>query len=278
MKIKYLLLTVVIFFSNCESAEKIVENEMIGSWELSKMKILNADNTVVENTTSSTLVNEVLSKGLTLHFYPDSSYTVVKDKKIEHGQWSYSNGKELKYGNKRLEIKAFDLKDSIRRVNVISYNEETKSSSDLELIEELDKLKNYKEDPFHFSNNEWRLRANRKETDSEIANRLANYILHNAYILKASYERNDVKVSFAHSRGVIKIFQGGIGAVKEEKINNTWKACFYDEADAMKAYNLYRSHLGREGFLRAKTSGDWVKADYELLLKLYSKIQTEQEA
>ncbi|WP_044399063.1 hypothetical protein [Lacinutrix sp. Hel_I_90] len=282
MKIKYLLLVFVIFFSSCNSTEKSDKNTtieksgkdtIVGSWTLSEVINYDKANLDMDNQTKATLANEMLSKGLMLYFYPDSSYTVIEDDNIKNGEWSYLNEKEVKYGNNKLKIEHFDQEGTMRSMLVTIRNENDAVASELKLVEELEKLENYKEDPFYVANNKWRQRPLEKETNAEIVSRLANYILHNAYLLKSAYERNDVTVTFKHSQGIIKVFKGGIGVVKENRINETWKSYFYDEEDAMKAYYLYNSYLGKQGVIRATSTRDWVKDNYEILMKLYSKIQ-----
>lgn len=278
MKINYLLaLTLVIFFSSCNSTEKLeeklVDDEIIGSWTLSEVITFDKENTDIKDAARTALANEKLTKGLILQFFPDSSYTMFEGGNIKHGSWSYLNETALKYGNETLKIDRFDKEGEMTALYASIRNNDNAMESAVKCVEEIKKLKDYKEDPFYPGNNKWRKRPLTNETDEEIVARLSNYLLHNAYLLKAAYERNDVTVSFEYSRGIIKVFKGGIGVVKKNKINQTWKSYFYNEADAMKAFYLYSSYLDKQGVLRARSTGDWVKDDYELLMKLYSKIQ-----
>ncbi|WAC01912.1 hypothetical protein N7U66_19000 [Lacinutrix neustonica] len=283
MKINYLLpLTFIIFFSSCNSTEKLeeklVDDEIIGSWTLTEVITFDKENADINDAERTALANEKLTKGLTLQFFPDSSYTMFEGGNIKHGNWTYVNDKALSYGQNILKIDRFDEVGQMTGLLASIRNNDKGVESAVKFVEEIKKLKNYKEDPFYPGNNKWRERPLKKETNEEIVARLSNYILHNAYLLKAAYERNDVTVSFEYSRGVIKVFKGGIGVVKKNKINQTWKNYFYNDADAMKAFNLYSSYLDKQGVLRAVSTGDWVKDDYEILMKLYSQIQKTKVA
>ena len=276
MKNKYLLCALVIFFSSCTSTEKLDKNKIIGSWKLSELTTHDKESLAMYEQMESKFESAPSSKEVVLHFYPDSSYSEVEGHKAKCGTWSYLNEKELKFGDYRLAIEEFEQEKSKNSLIVSIRNEKDNIESELRLVEEVEKLKDYKTDPFYPDNNKWRQRPTRKETNEQIRARLLNYVLHNAYILNAAHERNLNTVSFAHSKGIIKIFQGGIGVYPENNINKSWISCFYDEEDAMKAFYLFSSYLDR-GVYRAESTGDWVKDDYEILMTLHSQIQERKK-
>lgn len=279
MKIKNLLFAFVIFFYNCNSSEKnaIIKNddEIIGSWELLEVRTYDKNNLELDVQTRLKLGKQLKSKGLVLHFFPDSAYTKIEDSKITSGNWSYLNEKEVEYGDHRLNIESFELGEFGESILGTIHTKTT--ASEVTLGEGEENLKNYKEDPFYPDNNMWRLKPLKKETNKEISARLSNYILHNAYVLKAAHTRNGGSVTFKNSQGIIRIYQGAIGILKENKIKASWINTYYDKEDAMKAYYLYKSYLGKENVYKIKSTGDWVKDDYEILFKLYNLIQNTKE-
>jgi hypothetical protein len=259
MKVKNLLLLAsIIVLNSCSSSSKFSEHAIIGSWQVSKE--------------TGILENAETSKGLKLYFYPDSSYTLIGHNDVKLGKWNFLNEKEVKYGNNVLTIENFDESELNKSLIVSIVNEDNNTKSELVLEETLNGIDDYKQDPFHQNNNKWRLRPNRKETDTELRARLSNYILHNAYILKSAYEKNSISVSFKNSNGPIKIYKGAIGSVTKDKISEKWLACFYDKDDAVKAFNMYNSYLGNNGVSKGETTGDWVLDDYKVLISLYSKV------
>lgn len=95
--------------------------------------------------------------------------------------------------------------------------EEENINAKLRWVKEVEMLETFKMDPFYPKNNLWRKKPNQKESDEAIRERLLNYVLHFAYTLKASTERDHNVVSFVHSVGIIKVYRGGIGIVKTGK-------------------------------------------------------------
>jgi len=279
MKIKCLLFALTLLLYNCGSTEKKEEEhyKINGSWDLSEVKTFDKTNLDLEDQTRLKLGKEYLSKGLTLYFFPDSTYTEIYNDKITHGVWFLENEKEVKFDNYKLSIEKLEQEEAYKSMSANLYNEDNNIESELKFIEGFKNLKDFNKDPFYPDNNKWRQKALKKETNKEISNRLSNYVLHNAYILKSAHDRNVGSVTFAHSRGLIRIYQGAIGILKEEKINKAWIDTYYDKEDAMKAYYLFKSYLGKEGVYKTKSSGDWVKDDYEILLALHTKIKETKE-
>jgi len=272
MKITLLLCTSVLIFNSCSSAKEINKNNIIGSWRVSEIKKFDKDNLQLKENNPLVLENQQLNKGLVLYLFPDSTYAELINQKVEIGQWSFLNDREFKYRNHKLTIERFEELESSKNLIASTIRKDQSIESELTLVEDVSRIKDYKKDPFYPSNNLWRQKPSQKENNEEIITRLSNYLLHNAYILKAAHERNENSVSFTHSKGIIKVYQGGIGIVKEDRIHKVWFDYFYDEKDAMKAYHLFNSYLNNEGVYTKKSSGDWVKDDYEILLTLHSQI------
>ncbi len=275
MKNIYLLCAIVVLFSSCGSSAKLDKSKLIGSWRLSEVVTVNDEGS--EEDADGVTGSELLSKGSILHFYPDSSYTELKGYETNYGKWSFLKKKKLKYGNMELELTDYEEESDVSRLTFSMYNDDN-TNTELRFIEEATKVRDYKMDPFYSDNNRWRQKPQKKETNEEIRSRLLNYILHYAYLLNASLERNETVFSFEHSKGLIKVFQGGIGAIKKNRISKLWINCFYDEADAMKAYYLFNSYLGKDGVYKGQSTGDWVKDDYVILMALYSEIKKKGKA
>ncbi|WP_299883600.1 hypothetical protein [uncultured Lacinutrix sp.] len=266
MKKKHLLYVTILFFSYCSSPVKEEKSSIIGSWKLLEVKTPNQ-----ENSEKSSKSNKLI-----LHMFPDSTYTELEGYKTRSGKWSSLKENHFKYGNTKLVIEKEDKVNNSLLVNI--YNEKENLESKLKLVEAEKVLKDYKEDPFYPDNNKWRQKPSRKETNEEIRARLLNYMLHYAYVLKASIERNSEKVSFAHSTGIIKLYQVGIGILPKNKIKTPWINCFYDHDDAMKAFYLFKSYLDEDGVFKGTSTGDWVKDDFDILMTLHSKIKRKLKA
>ncbi|TYC17024.1 hypothetical protein ES677_02275 [Bizionia gelidisalsuginis] len=277
MKITNLLCVFVIIFNSCGTTQKINKDKIIGSWTVSDIKKFDKDYLEITADTPLASGSEQLNKGSVLYLFPDSTFTQLVDQKVKIGQWSFQNDNEIKYSNQKLTIERFEDLETARSLFASIPREDKTVESELTLVEEVIKIKDFKKDPFYPENNQWRERPLKRESNAEIINRLSNYLLHNAYILKAAHERNENSVSFTHSKGIIKVYQGGIGIVKENRIHQVWFDYFYNEKDAMKAYHLFNSYLNNEGVYTKKSTGDWVKDDYEILLTLHSQISKTEK-
>lgn len=267
MKIKYLLLVSAIVLSGCKSAENASKTQFVGSWKTANLSQETSSNSEIQKSIANN--GKFSSDALVVFFYPDSSYTKIKDTNVSHGKWSYVKNDKIKFGNSFLKVDNEDTSLDIV-ANVLNNNSNVDQKLALNMAP---MLEDFRLEPFHKRNNQWRVKPSNKESNVRIKERLSNYIMHVAYILNAAHVKNDESVSFANSKGIVKIFRGGIGIVKEDKIKEKWLNSFYDKEDAMIAYNIYKSCLDRSGVRRTKSTGDWVKDDYLLLLEINSKIK-----
>lgn len=134
-------------------------------------------------------------------------------------------------------------------------------------------LKNFKEDPFYFKNNTWRVKPARSQSDQELELKLANYILHNACLLRAAATRNQAVVSWEFSGGIIRIFNGGVGIVEKHGIPQTWKDAFFSDKEALRAVRLYEDCLLKYSADTDRT-GNWVQDDANILMRIYGQLTT----
>ncbi len=270
----YLPIILSLFIYSCSSELTFQETEITKGWRLSEVISMEGEDNEVNELLKLAFEEGLISKGYVLHFFPDKRYTELTGYSIEAGNWEF-DGKEIKFGDKKIKLDGFEEK---RKKNFMIGNlsmEEENINAKLKWVKEVEMLERFKMDPFYPKNNLWRKKPRQKESDEEIRERLLNYVLHFAYILKASTDRDHDVVSFAHSLGIIRVYRGGIGIVKTEQVKDEWKNCFFDEEDAMKAYDLFRSYLNR-GLYKGGTTGDWVKDDYKILMSVYRKIKDNE--
>lgn len=275
MKQIFTILGLWILFSNCSTEKSSIKNQIIGSWRLSEVIAYNQENNNVDKTIQSMLGNQLISNGYVLHFFPDSSFTEIDGYKANLGKWTTLNNQMIRTKHFDLTIKEFQKRAS-REFLILDINHKGENlKSTLKFVKEGKPLEDFTTDPFYPDHNLWRIPPEEKESEEEIQQRLLNYILHYAYILKASEEREHQTVSFSHSLGLIQVFRGGIGRIPKNRIKQEWINCFYDEDDAMKAYALFGSYL-KKGVYKGGTTGNWVKDDFEILLHIYQQIKTNE--
>jgi hypothetical protein len=259
--------------SNCGGKAKNIEQQILGIWRLSSYENSKQDK---GNTNDPLLAEaskfEKAKEGIVLSIFPDHQYTVLKGEgEYEYGNWSFDQAKNKitfknKAKNQHFEVAIADLENDLPQLKLLNQHEK------FAYLQEAKLLKNYKEEPFHPSNNLWRIKANHLESKQEIIDRLGEYFKHMAYLLKAADQRNLKVISFEYSMGIIRIYNGGIGIVPVENIPQIWKDTYYNEEQVLLAHFLYEFYLDNFKYHGAGT-GDWVKDDYTIMLNIYNDLK-----
>lgn len=278
MKHLFIITTLsIIFLFACENSmqesSKITNKKRLlyGSWQLSKINDLNENKNEHEDLLMNDVVQQLLVKtGLMYSFFPDSNFSLVDGSGlyvIDH--WKFINkGKNIFLFNKK-DTLSVDIKEENKK-SVLQLHDEKKGIT-MVFIKIADMLKNYREDPFYPENNFWRIKPESNENDEQIKSRLANYIKHTAFLLKAASERKDNQISFVYSKGPIKIYDGAIGI--HGYMHEMWSSGYYNTDDATKAYNIFGQLLNTNQYHGANT-GDWFVDDYNILLSIYGDLKS----
>jgi hypothetical protein len=206
-----------------------------------------------------------------LHHHP---YTKLccKGDKYEFGTWKWlKEGERISFSPKE-KSETYEINIELKEDSI--YQIELKNSRSIKRFNRQEILfDDYKEEPFHLSNNEWRLKASHKENKQELTNRLSNYFKHMTYLLKAADKRDLQVISFEYSMGIIKIYNSGIGITEDEFIPYNWKTIFYDESQYKETRSIYVSYL-KNNEISFPSSNNWVKDDYTILLSMYNDLKS----
>lgn len=264
--------TLLVLLCSCKAKLENKEDQIIGSWRLSEVLSFENEDPDMKEVMKIIFKQSLVSKGFVLSFFPDSTYTELTGYNSISGKYEFISDGQVRFGENTLTIENKENIGSNTFLTAIVENPTEDLNAKFKLVNDGVMLTDYKTDPFYGLNNKWRQRPDRKETYEEIRERLLNYILHVAYLLRAANERGDGIVSFAHSQGIIKVYRGGIGRLPKNLIDKSWIHCFYDEEDALKAYNLFSNYL-KNGVYKGGTTGNWVKDDSELLLNIFYQIK-----
>lgn len=241
-----------------------------GSWQLADVKPKNesdADFAVVAGLKSA------VKDGLLLNFYRDGSFSELDGiGGFKTGSWKPKKGHTI-------EVTGLESATSTTLLDLQEGKAEGQPGSlRMEkgglvfLFQNVGPaLKKDSEDPFYPSNNGWRKRSAVPETPAERQSRLAAYLKHLALLLKASKERKQEVVSFAFSKGPVRIYNGGIGILPYEQVPQEWKSTFSSDSSAQATYILFRDYLRSSSYQGAAT-GDWVDDDYNILLSIYADL------
>jgi hypothetical protein len=256
-----------------KNKERKQQDGLYGSWKIADI----SGNPSEKTKTKDPLLREAgereaVRAGVILSLFPDGTFTTIEGNgRYQEGGYKFSKadsslsfiaGKHvektyLSFGRLENNARVMKLKNSLNGV-------------ERSFAEYAPPLKNHLEDPFYKNNNQWRWKPASAQTNQQIREKLANYVQHNCYILKAAGERDQEIVSWEFSEGIIKIYNGGIGVVPEAYIPESWKNVFHSPTEALQAYSLYEKFLASNKYMGAHT-GNWVRDDYNILLSIYAE-------
>jgi hypothetical protein len=268
-----------VLLTNCapgdssSGSKKITAETLCSSWRLAHFEVVQEEN---ENLPAEEkLIREALNAGMVeagvlYAFFPDGTMTEMTGQRYQSGQWKLEKGgREIKLtydGNSSpAELRVKDLDEQFLTVLA----EQDGMQSKLQLRRENGQPKDPKADPFHPENNQWRKKATAKESDEQLKARLKNLVRHYIYILQKADDTKAEVVTFGHSMSVIKIYNGGIGPVPEERLPKEWKETFYDEEDALRACQLFKDWLVKTPGFGGASTGSWIKDDLVILKAMY---------
>ena len=249
------------------------EASLYGTWRLYNVEP-QAEKSGGLSFSEQAALQQIVKDGNLLCFFEDGSYTELKGNgEYQTGNFIYSGSKPalqfITNGKQSAPVEA-RLETGKKGQQVLSLPEQQQNLV-FTFIKEAAAGKNVRDEPFYAGNNRWRSKPEAPETAEQQLDRFTNYLKHVALILKAAKEGKQDIVSFAFSQGPIKIYNGGIGIHPYEIVPQSWKNCFYNEADARSAYRQYEQYLRNSTYKGAGT-GNWVDDDYNILLSMYADL------
>ncbi|MEI9958956.1 MAG: hypothetical protein WDM90_22180 [Ferruginibacter sp.] len=275
MKATIIFCVIILSFSGCSLNGKLTsEKNLQGTWRLYDITLIQTDPKGGDSFSETAALKKMVKDGDVLSFFKDESYYEISGEgKYKTGNWHFTEkDASLSFIDSGKATAAIMMKIEKNEMGkeILSLPNTAKNLL-LKYIKESDPLKEFTEDPFYKNNNEWRIKPSHTEDSVQLIKRLSNYIKQLACVLKAAKERKQEVVSFEYSLGPVKIYNGGIGVHPYNILPDSWKNCFYNEADALKAYGIYEKYLATSRYRGAGT-GDWIEDDYNILLTIYSGI------
>lgn len=261
---------IVVLLTGCNYADK-TEDVFPGSWSLQDFNVPIGDTSYDRNTK---LINAVYG-GTLLSFFNDNTYSLVTGEGNYHyGSWKIegtSNKIRLTSNRGTNEELRFGIeKDKRGTENLILVN--YKNGVALKYGREWNRLEKSEDDPFHYTNNKWRIRPAITESPDEVRKRLSMYLRHVSLILKAAKDRKQNIVYFKYSKGPVQIYSSAVGIYPYDEVPDFWKNTFYNDSGAVAAYSLYSRALLKSSY-KGKSAGNWVDDDYNILQAVLRDIQ-----
>ena len=243
------------------------KGKLTGTWRLVDYDFQNTEQVSAANGQDQLLIS----------FFPDSSFTRIHNKgAYSFGRYSYDEQDQsllLTTNRSTEEIRVISKTTPAGRQQLIFEFAPGQALSLAQYGEEMDK---FREDPFSVANNAWRIRPDSTENRKQILERLINYVGHNASILRAGYIREQDYISWEFTKGIIKVYNVGIGIVPKNQVPQAWIDSFHSKEDAMTGYAIFENYL-RNGKHTKHNSGNWLKDDYQILADIRDGLRSWQQ-
>ncbi len=260
------LLPLLFLTQACQEKKGATQQDLFGTWRLNYIEKTKRQSAQEHPMKSEVTEMRVVSDRI-ISIFADGKFARIGDKlPYEASYWKKNGNNNLSLTLNSYETVELIQKDTSYTLLLINTKEDTRMSYELEGKP----MVNLKEDPFYPTNNIWREQTN--ASDTAIKFKLGNYLKHVSLILKASLERKADVVNFGYSKGLVSIYNGGIGIVDANQVPEEWQKSFADEAAAKKAYHLFEKVL-TSGSYKGSSTADWVQDDYNILTSIYAQLK-----
>ncbi|MEP7165942.1 MAG: hypothetical protein ABI741_14665 [Ferruginibacter sp.] len=129
------------------------------------------------------------------------------------------------------------------------------------------------EDPFHISNNAWRFKPAKPESDEQIKQRLKSCIHFFILFYDQKINAHSDAVLFTGLPSCFKWYGGGIFLQKQSELQGKWVNSFYNKEQALKAYKLADKLLDRK-YEWPKKEHNWLKLNVAVLRQMEKRLDS----
>ncbi|MEP6677311.1 MAG: hypothetical protein ABJA78_19275 [Ferruginibacter sp.] len=202
-------------------------------------------------------------------FATDGSF--VKDPRgyISFGKWDYD------VDGKKLTLKFTDGKTNVYHIRNIMRDQlyvyaEGDKGEIFKYVADGMRYENTEDDPFYTANNQWRIAPAKPESDEAIRNRLKACIHFLILFHQDMIVKDAGLISFYGFPSCLKFYGPGIFMKKRKDIDGEWTGCFYNEEQAMKAYDMIDAVIAMK--YDWTKPGSWLKKNESVLEQIYKKL------
>ena len=206
---------------------------------------------------------EMPYRGLSL--FEDGSVTESPRDRMRFGKWKFDAEKKLvdvefnDPTNKHFKIGAIGPKQLI----LLNLADKTKTEYKADGLSQLSSTN----DPFHHTNNQWRIKPSHAESDSAIKFRVKQVLDFYAKFLKDNAARGGNIISFVGLPTCFKWYKGGISITNKNKLESSWINCFYNKEDAIKGQQMLEKIISKK-YKWNKEEYNWVKQSADVLQQM----------
>lgn len=202
---------------------------------------------------------------------PDSTFIKNPRNAMEYGKWIFDNG------TKTITLNEKNGGKDVYKIGQLSAKELTVINSGVGSITKLkyvspgERYINVADDPYHISNNRWRIAPKKAETDEEIRKRLKAFLHFHILFYRDNLAKQEKQISFYGFPTCLKWYAGGIFIIKKEELPGNWFSCFYNKEQALKAYGIMDEILGKK-YKWPKGNMSWVFKNLSVLEQMYQQL------
>jgi hypothetical protein len=205
------------------------------------------------------------------YFSVDSTFIKNPRNAMEFGRWLYNDAAKtitLNYQNGSKDVYKIA---ALSAKELIVINSGIGSITQLKFIAKGKRYIDKTQDPYYIYNNQWRIAPKNPENESLIRKRLKDCLHFYILFYKDNIAREETTISFYGLPTCLKWYAGGIFMVKEKDLNGNWFDCFYNKDQAMKAYKMMETIVGKK-YQWPKEKMNWVKKNLLVLEQMYAAL------
>lgn len=207
-----------------------------------------------------------------LYLATDGSFIKSPRSTFDYGNWTYDNAtKKIILNNTIDKTKDIYSIASLATDELVLVNTGVGSSNNLKFISGGFRFKNENNEPFYSANNRWRMKPLKKESDTNVHERLKENLHFFIVYHKAAIATNEQVVSFWGFPSCFKIYGGGIFLKNKNDLKANWINCFFNKEQAMLAYAIADKLLDQK-YTWPKDEHNWIKQNLYVLEQMYKKI------
>lgn len=203
-------------------------------------------------------------------FFEDATVVENPRDKIRFGKWSMNEADKMiniefnKGGRAQYKIVDIGARQMILMNTIDKKKVEYRADAKVQ--------KHPEDDPFHVSNNQWRIKPGHAETDSSIKLRTGQCVLFYAKFLADNADRGANIISFVGLPTCFKWYRGGVSVTAKDKVEAKWLNCYYNNEQALKGHTMLESIISKN-YKWNKEERNWVKQSADVVNQMYDTLR-----
>lgn len=205
-----------------------------------------------------------------ISFFDDGLMVQDPRDKMKTGKWTVDEK------TKNISI-VFDdktkLQTHLQAVGVKNLLLKTGDKPAVQYIADGKKVKTLSDDPFYPSNNKWRLKPSKSETDAAIKQRVIDCVLFYSKFFRNNADHAYPSISFYGIPTCFKWYSGGISVTNKDKLSTKWFDCFYNKEQAIQGQQLLEKAITKK-YNWNKAEPKWTKKSADVLLQMADSLKS----